>query len=172
MQNPFPKILIVTTILAVSGFFVAGPTGLDGLSFSVGIILGGIVAGLIAVATFNAAAPASKSTPARPPAPRPAPTVTKTNNAPANNAVEGDMQTLFVGNLAFRANRHALVKLFSEQGNVHNARIVTDRNTRKPKGYGFVEMSTADANKAIAALDGSEFYGRELKVGLANKRDQ
>ena len=169
MQNPFPKILIVTAILAVSGFFVAGAAGLNALSFTLGIVLGGLVAGLIAAATANA--PTAKST-ARPPAPRPAPTINSGSNSTTGNAVEGDMQTLFVGNLAFRANRHALVKLFAEQGEVHNARIVTDRNTRKPKGYGFVEMNTADANKAIAALDGNEFYGRELKVGFANKRDQ
>jgi hypothetical protein len=81
-----------------------------------------------------------------------------------------DTKTLYVGNIAFSARRHELEKLFSRYGNVQSIRIVTDRETRRPRGYGFVEMAQRDAHKAIGALDGFEFKGRNLRVNEANER--
>ena len=80
------------------------------------------------------------------------------------------VESIFVGNLAFKASARALRELFEDYGEVHAVRLMTDRATRRPRGYGFVEMSARDAKHAIAALDGSEFYGRELKVNVANTR--
>lgn len=77
-------------------------------------------------------------------------------------------QTLFVGNLAFKATDHDLRKLFSEYGEVFSIRLMIDRHTRKPRGYGFVEMDVAGAKKAIAALNEHEFMGRPLRVNQAN----
>lgn len=80
------------------------------------------------------------------------------------------VESIFVGNLAFKASPNALRKLFEEYGDVHAVRLMTDRATRRPRGFGFVEMKRRDAKNAIRALDGTEFYGRELKVNVANER--
>ncbi|TDY00984.1 RNA recognition motif domain-containing protein [Thiohalophilus thiocyanatoxydans] len=80
------------------------------------------------------------------------------------------VESIFVGNLAFKASPNALRKLFEEYGDVHAVRLMTDRATRRPRGFGFVEMKRKDAKNAIRALDGTEFYGRELKVNVANER--
>jgi hypothetical protein len=77
-------------------------------------------------------------------------------------------QTLFVGNLAFKATDNDLRKLFSEYGEVFSIRLMVDRHTRKPRGYGFIEMDNAGARKAIAALNEFEFMGRPLRVNQAN----
>ncbi|MDH5190854.1 MAG: RNA-binding protein [Gammaproteobacteria bacterium] len=81
------------------------------------------------------------------------------------------MKTIFVGNLAFKARRDELSKLFSEYGQVNSVRIMTDRETRRPRGFGFIEMNSSDAKAAIKALDGYEFMGRDLKVNEANERN-
>lgn len=81
-----------------------------------------------------------------------------------------EVESIFVGNLAFKATPNALRKLFEDYGDVHAVRLMTDRATRRPRGFGFVEMTRKDARKAIRALDGTEFYGRELKVNIANER--
>ncbi len=84
----------------------------------------------------------------------------------------GDNRTesIFVGNLAFKMPPHALRELFAQYGEVYAVRLMTDRVTRKPRGFGFVEMNRKQARAAIRALDGTEFYGRELKVNIANER--
>lgn len=79
-------------------------------------------------------------------------------------------ESIFVGNLAFKMRANALRELFEEYGQVHAVRIMTDRVTRKPRGFGFVEMDRRPARAAIRALDGMEFFGREIKVNLANER--
>ena len=80
------------------------------------------------------------------------------------------IDSIFVGNLAFKMPAHALRELFEGYGQVHAVRLMTDRVTRKPRGFGFVEMNRKQARTAIRALDGTEFYGRELKVNIANER--
>jgi len=160
----FAKALTITVILAITGFFLASVLGLDAASLAIGLFLGGLVASLVSKPA--SAKPAARAS-ARPAA-KPQSTAASSSEISADDA---DTETLFVGNLAFRANRHNLMKLFSEHGKINNARIVTDRNTRKPKGYGFVEVATGDVDNVIAKLDGADFFGRELKVSRANKRD-
>lgn len=80
------------------------------------------------------------------------------------------VESIFVGNLAFKTSPNALRKLFEDYGDVHAVRLMTDRATKRPRGFGFVEMKRKDARAAIRALNGSEFYGRELKVNIANQR--
>ena len=87
-----------------------------------------------------------------------------------SGATNKDTKTLFVGNLAFKARRDELSTLFSEYGQVNSVRIMTDRETRRPRGFGFIEMNASDAKAAIKALDGYEFMGRDLKVNEANER--
>lgn len=80
-----------------------------------------------------------------------------------------EIVSLFIGNLPFRASNQQLRQVFSEHGTVHNIRLMTDKVTRKPRGFGFVEMNKNHAKAAIKMLDGYEFMGRELKVNYANE---
>jgi hypothetical protein len=82
----------------------------------------------------------------------------------------GQRKTIFVGNLAFKANSEQLRELFAKYGNVHTVRIMTDRMTRRPRGFAFVEMDGKTAPKAIKAINGLEFMGRELRVNEGNDR--
>jgi hypothetical protein len=83
---------------------------------------------------------------------------------------ENRTESIFVGNLAFKMPPNALRELFEQYGQVHAVRLMTDRVTRKPRGFGFVEMNRKQARAAIRALDGTEFFGRQLKVNIANER--
>jgi RNA recognition motif-containing protein len=78
--------------------------------------------------------------------------------------------TLYVGNLPYRANEMAIRTLFSEQGKVLSVRLMKDKHTGKRRGFGFVEMPEKDAQKAINALNETEFQERSLKVREANER--
>ncbi len=84
----------------------------------------------------------------------------------------GEKKTVFVGNLAFKASPDALNELFAKYGIVHSVRIMKDRATRRPRGFAFVEMESNAAAKAIKALDGKEFMGRELRVNEGAERKE
>lgn len=75
---------------------------------------------------------------------------------------------IYVGNLPFTATSESLSELFSKFGTVDSSKIVTDRDTGRSKGFGFVEMASADeADAAIAKLHGSDHGGRNLTVNEA-----
>jgi len=79
---------------------------------------------------------------------------------------------LYVGNLPFEVGEDELHELFSAQGEVVSAKVIMDRETGRPRGFGFVEMATPEAaQKAIDSLDGQDFRGRNLKVNLAKPRE-
>ncbi len=83
------------------------------------------------------------------------------------------MKSLFVGNLNFQATEADLTALFQPFGQVGRIRIVTDRETGRARGFAFVEMpNDAEAAKAIAALDGREMGGRNLKVNEARPKGE
>ena len=83
------------------------------------------------------------------------------------------MKNLFVGNLPFSSTEDALRTLFSQFGEVQQVKIMTDRDTGKPRGFVFVEMTQdEDASKAIAALNGKEFEGRALTVNEARPKPE
>ena len=78
---------------------------------------------------------------------------------------------IFVGNLSFETNDEGLRTAFAEHGTVDTAQIVTDRQTGRSRGFGFVEMpDSGAANKAISALNGSDLDGRSLNVDEAKPR--
>ena len=78
---------------------------------------------------------------------------------------------IFVSSLSFRAKKEDLAELFEPYGEVTSARIIINRDTRRSKGYGFVEMpNESEGNAAIQALNGSEHMGRTINVALANER--
>ena len=78
---------------------------------------------------------------------------------------------LYVGNLGFDVSGSDLEQLFAGHGTVDSATVISDRSTGQSKGFGFVEMSSnAEAEAAIAALDGKELGGRAIKVNEAKPR--
>jgi RNA recognition motif-containing protein len=80
-------------------------------------------------------------------------------------------QKIYVGNLPFETSESAVEQLFGTYGEVASVALPTDRETGRPRGFGFVEMSTEDAAKAIAALNGTDFGGRALNVNEAKPRE-
>ena len=81
------------------------------------------------------------------------------------------VQKIYVGNLPFETSESAVEQLFAAYGEVVSVVLPTDRETGRPRGFGFVEMDNADATKAIAALNGKEFGGRALNVNEAKPRE-
>jgi len=78
-------------------------------------------------------------------------------------------QKLFIGRLSFSTSDDRLRELFAAAGTVESAAVVTDRDTGRSRGFGFVEMSTAEeAAEAVKKFNGQEVDGRTLKVELAN----
>lgn len=107
---------------------------------------------------------------ARPVAGTPATTPATTHEAAATPAESGEIKSIYVGNIAFSAPREALQTLFEPYGKVISLRLMMDRATGRPRGYGFIEMEAGAAEAAIAALDGHEFFGRRLRVNEAKQR--
>ena len=80
------------------------------------------------------------------------------------------MTKIYVGNLPFSATDAEVRELFAAHGTVESVSIITDRDTGRPRGFGFVEMSRADASRAIQNLNGKELGGRPLRVNEAQER--
>jgi RNA recognition motif-containing protein len=80
------------------------------------------------------------------------------------------MAKIYVGNLPFSATEDEVRALFSAHGDVQSVALPNDRETGRPRGFGFVEMSTSDAPKAIAALNGHSIEGRSLRVNEAQDK--
>ena len=81
------------------------------------------------------------------------------------------MKNIFVGNLDFNTSEDELRKLFETHGQVDRVSIMTDRDTGRSRGFGFVEMTSAeDGEKAIAAMNGSQIGGRTLNVNEARPK--
>jgi RNA recognition motif-containing protein len=80
---------------------------------------------------------------------------------------------LYVGNLGFDVNNKDLEELFAQAGTCDSVAVITDRDTGRSRGFGFVEMSSnGEAQKAIQQFDGQEFKGRTLKVNEAKAREK
>ena len=80
------------------------------------------------------------------------------------------MTKIYVGNLPFSASENEIRELFSQHGTVESVSLITDRDTGRPRGFGFVEMSRADASRAIQNLNGKDLGGRPLRVNEAQER--
>lgn len=79
---------------------------------------------------------------------------------------------VYVGNISFNTQEERLREVFSEFGTIESVKIITDRDTGRSKGFGFVTMSSdEEAKAAIAALDGKEVDGRPLRVNEARRRE-
>ncbi|WP_038149210.1 RNA recognition motif domain-containing protein [Tolumonas lignilytica] len=164
--------VMVTVVLTVIAYFIS-PT------IAVGILVGGLISPLFAMCqptSQQSVAPVASST---------AQTPAKSFSVAAATSAEqdetviisradytGDVKTIYVGNLPYRANEAAIRKLFSEYGLVLSVRLVKDRDTGKRRGYGFVEMPADAADAAIAALNETEYLQRTLKVREANEKKE
>jgi RNA recognition motif-containing protein len=81
------------------------------------------------------------------------------------------MKKLFVGNLSYGATEDTIRSLFEQHGQVDSVSVITDRDTGRSKGFGFVEMpNDAEAQRAIAAINGKEIDGRALTVNEARPK--
>lgn len=82
------------------------------------------------------------------------------------------MTKLFIGNLPFSATEQSVRALFEPHGTIESLALINDRDTGRPRGFGFIEMSSSDASKAMQALNGREFDGRTLKVNEAQSKER
>ncbi|MCG7554921.1 MULTISPECIES: RNA-binding protein [Pseudoalteromonas] len=141
------KAILITLVIAVASFFIVdlalSSTQLDAaLMLAAGIIIGGVISQFLKSDTQQE----------------------KQSNLSTT--------TLYVGNLPYRANEHVVRELFEEQGQVFSVRLLKDKNTGKRRGFGFVEMSKQDAEKAITQLNEREFQQRTLKVREAKQKPE
>jgi len=80
---------------------------------------------------------------------------------------------IYVGNLSYQTDEQSLGDLFAQYGEVRSVRVITDRETGRPRGFGFVEMDSAEAGQnAISALNGKDFMGRQLNINEAQPRQE
>ena len=85
--------------------------------------------------------------------------------------MERNTVNIYVGNLPFDAKDSDLRALFAEYGNIDSASVITDRDTGRSRGFGFVELADGEqGNRAIEKLDGHEWNGRRLTVNVAKPR--
>lgn len=81
--------------------------------------------------------------------------------------------SIYVGNLSFKVTQEDLVNVFADFGTVKRVQLPMDRESRRLRGFGFVEMETeAEEDAAISALDGAEWMGRVMKVNKAKPREE
>ena len=83
-----------------------------------------------------------------------------------------DEINIYVGNLPYQATEDDVRELFEQYGNVSAVNLITDRDTGRARGFGFVEMEREGGNAAIAALDGQDFQGRNLRINEARPREE
>lgn len=82
------------------------------------------------------------------------------------------MKKIYVGNLAFSTTETELREAFTPFGEVHSVAVITDRETGRSRGFGFVEMDDENADNAISELDGKDMGGRALRVNQARERER
>jgi RNA recognition motif-containing protein len=82
------------------------------------------------------------------------------------------MTTIYVGNLSFNATEQDVRSLFERHGKVDSVKLIMDRETGKPRGFGFVDMEQNEPQAAIQALNGHQMNGRPLRVNEAQERPQ
>jgi len=80
------------------------------------------------------------------------------------------VKKLYVGNLPFTATEDEITQLFGQHGTVHSVALINDRETGRPRGFGFVEVEDGDLQNMIQALDGQEMGGRALRVNEAQDK--
>jgi RNA recognition motif-containing protein len=80
------------------------------------------------------------------------------------------VKSIYVGNLPFSATEDEVRNLFSQYGAVHTVKLINDRDTGRPRGFGFVGMDDDEAESAISSINGAEMGGRTLRVNEAREK--
>ena len=142
-MNPSFVINIITTVILAVVLYVILPLVAADMSNQIAAVIGAVIGGLLV------------------------PVLSKLFTTTENSE---EVSTLYVGNLPYRADEAAVQEHFEQQGEVVSVRLMKDRRTGKRKGYGFVEMNSKGANKAIKNLNDSIFQERTLKVRLAKDK--
>lgn len=148
MNPSFIMNIFITVIFAIVLYFVL-PVVANDMSYQVSAVIGVLIGGLL-VPALKKLLPSSISS--------------------SEQDSTGEVSTLYVGNLPYRADEDAVQEHFEQQGTVVSVRLMKDRRTGKRKGYGFVEMNADSAAKAIKNLNDSTFQERTLKVRLAKEK--
>ncbi|WP_159821665.1 RNA recognition motif domain-containing protein [Colwellia sp. 20A7] len=151
MKSPNISAIVIAAIFAIIAFLVfSSISAITPLLIAVFVFVSSLIAPLINL-------PGNKGQSS-------IPSDTDNNN--------NDFKTLYVGNLPYRANETAVRELFATYGHVESVRLMKDKHTGKRRGFGFVEMSASDLEKAITALNDAEFEQRTLKVREAKERPE
>ena len=150
MKSPNISTVVIAAIFAIIAFFV----------FSTISATPAIIAAFVFLTAFVAPLASTSSD------------KTQESSSASDSDNDSDIKTLYVGNLPYRANEAAVRELFSTYGNVESVRLMKDKHTGKRRGFGFVEMSSNDLEKAITALNDAEFQQRTLKVREAKERPE
>lgn len=141
----FLKLLVVALVISLIGFYAAPMLGMGAAPaasvFATGLLLGVVLGGMLANLLGGSFTPAESGT-----------------------------KTVYVGNLPFSAGKEEVTTLFAPYGKVIEVRMVRDRRSRRSKGYGFVEMAAADADRAIQSLNGTDYAGRTLRLNEAKEK--
>lgn len=135
--------LVITFILAVVGFFIL-PVVSEAFASCSAVFAVGIILGGITVSVL-----------------------TPTSSVSVDDE---ERQTLYVGNLPYRANEAIVRELFEKYGSVYSVRLVKDKQTGRRRGFGFVTMNAQGASDAMNALNDNEFQERVLKVREAKEK--
>ncbi|MDX8388442.1 MAG: RNA-binding protein [Ghiorsea sp.] len=143
------KGIVIAGVLGLVGYFAAPMVGLSsavpvGSLVAIGLFVGYLVGAYI---TWRASSSCSAG-----------------KSTPSNTNV------LYVGNIPFKAREEEVQRLFETYGGVKSVRLVRGGPSRRPKGYGFVEMASAKDVKAALVLNGEEFAGRKLRVNEAKDK--
>ena len=148
MKSPQISTVIIAIILAIIAYIISSTVSMTPVAVSVIVLISAFVAPLFSNdSNKNSSTPTAQTTPE-------------------------DVKTLYVGNLPYRANEAAIRELFSAHGTVQSVRLMKDKHTGKRRGFGFVEMAAVDIDKAISALNDTEFQQRTLKVREAKERPE
>ena len=151
MKSPTLQTVIIAVVFAIIAYIIASTMQENSI----------LVAGLVFISAFLAPLVVGASS-----------TSSRSSSASQTSDSDEDVRTLYVGNLPYRANETAVRELFSDHGSVHSVRLMKDKHTGKRRGFGFVEMAADDLDKAISALNDTEFQQRTLKVREAKERPE
>ena len=151
MKSPTLQTVIIAVVFAIIAYIISSTMPVSST----------LVAGLVFISAFLAPLVVGKSSPS---------SLSSTDSN--TNVSDEDVRTLYVGNLPYRANETAVRELFSNHGAVLSVRLMKDKHTGKRRGFGFVEMAADDLDKAITALNDTEFQQRTLKVREAKERPE
>ncbi|MDX2368077.1 MAG: RNA-binding protein [Colwellia sp.] len=152
MKSPQISTVIIALVFAIFAYIITNTVSISPVVVSVIVFISAFVAPLLSKSSNGSSSTSNKSVP-----------------VPESSE---DVKTLYVGNLPYRANETAIRELFSNHGTVQSVRLMKDKHTGKRRGFGFVEMATSDIDKAISALNDTEFQQRTLKVREAKERPE